>query len=1163
MNATKLLLEFLQSGAQLWVEDDELCYRASQAALTPARREQLSERKAEIIALLGKQNTRYSSPSFAQQRLWILQQLEPGDTSYNMRQAIRVKGVLDVGALRKTLGAIAARQEALRTTFAVVDGSPVQVIAPAFDVPLPVEDLSSLPGAEREEAVQRRAHEAARKPFDLERGPLFRARLLRLGEEEHVLLISMHHVVSDGWSMGVLRGELATLYEAFSSGRPSPLAELPIQYADYALWQRQWLTGEVLEEQLSYWKGQLADVGALELPTDHPRPAVQTHRGARQKLVLPESLTEALKGLSRQEGTTLFMVLLGAFQALLARYSGQEDIAVGSPIAGRNQAETEGLIGFFVNTLVLRTDLSGDPTFKELLGRVREVALGAYAHQDLPFERLIEELQPERDLSRTPLFQVFLNMVNVPSSRIELPDLTIETILRPSELGEAEPKFDITLYAREREEGLELSAVYNADLFERDTISRMLGHFRTLLEGIAADPEQRLSSLSLLTATERRRRLPSWGARGGIRTTKPFTEWAEEEIEQSIPARFERQVRKHLHNVAIKTPHHEWSYAELNAKANRVARTMLARIGDGSTTRVALLFEHGAPMIAGLLGVLKAGKAYVPLDASHPEERLAYMLDDAQVGAVLTDEANLALATTLTEGELQLINVDEPGLADNLDSSVGAADVEDVDLLAVSPESVAYILYTSGSTGQPKGVVQNHRNVLHFIRAYTNNLRIGADDRLTLLSSYTHDAALMDIFGALLNGATLYPIDLKEEGFDALAERLVEWGVTIYHSTPTVYRHFVDTLNGSSEAEEKSPELRLVVLGGEAVNHKDVELYKAHFSEGCLFVNLLGASEASVALLHLVDRRTEIARHAVPAGHAIEDTEILLLDQAGREAEVYGEIAIRSPYVALGYWRKPELNQKVFLRDPAGGNRRIYRTGDVGRLLPDGAIEWRGRRDHQVKLRGYRIELGEVETVLGGCPGVRESAVVLREEEPGEPRLVAYVVPDERGQRPQTSELRGYLKERLPEYMMPSAFVVLDAMPLTSSRKVDRRALPAPDPSGFRAENAYAQPRTPVEEQLVEIWEDILGLERVGVHDDFFALGGHSLLAMRVTARLNRHFGVELPLRTLFEQPTIGGLALAVTQTQAEAEIDIEEMLAQVEQLQGRSVPQESYEGWQ
>jgi len=1102
--------------------------------------------------------------SFAQERLWFLQQLEPEDTSYNIRQGIRVKGALEVGALQQSFTEIVSRHEALRTRFEMVNGEPVQVIEvpTAMNIRLHLEDLSGLPPHEREAQAMQSATEEARQPFDLQRGPLMRTRLVRLSEEEHLLLLTMHHIVSDGWSLGVFWRELERLYEAFSEKRPSPLEELPIQYADYAVWQRQWLRGELLEEQLGYWKEQLAELPILELPTDHARPAVQTHRGARQTLALSRSLTEALKELARREGVTLFMVLLGAFQVLLSRYVGQEDVAVGTPIVGRNRSETERLIGFFVNTLVMRTDLSGDPSFKEVLSRVREVCLGAYDHQDLPFEKLVEELRPERDLSRTPLFQVFFNMLNLGGSTFELSGLTAERI-QPSDTesgSDSTSKFDVTLYVAERRKGLHLRLLYNADLFEPDTMSRMLGHFRTLLECIAAEPERRLSSISLLNVTERREFSRRVTSKDLLPARPSWAEWTEGDIEQSIPQRFEEQVEKYPQKTAIRTRNYEWTYAELNTTANRVAHTILTRGGDGTEEpeRIALLFEHGASMIAGLLGALKAGKTYVPLDASHPEERLVYMLDDAQVGAVLTDEANLALATTLTKGDFQPINVDELGSTDTSDSSLGTADVED---LAVSPESVAYILYTSGSTGQPKGVVQNHRNALHYIRAYTNNLRIGVDDRLTLLSSYTHDAALMDIFGALLNGATLYPIDLKAETLTFLAEQLVEQDITIYHSTPTVYRHFVDTLNGSSEAEETFPDLRLVVLGGEAVNHKDVELYREHFSEECLFVNLLGASEASVSLLHFVDRRTKIARRAVPAGHAVEETEILLLDQAGREAEVYGEIGIRSPYVALGYWHKPELNQKVFLPDPTGGNRRIYRTGDVGRLLPDGAIEWKGRKDYQVKLRGYRIELGEVETVLGRCPGVRESAVVLREEEPGDPRLVAYVVPDEQGQRLQTSELRGYLKERLPEYMVPSAFVMLDAMPLTSSRKVDRRALPAPDPSGFRAENAYAEPRTPAEEQLVEIWEEVLGMERVGIHDDFFELGGHSLRAVRVVARLNRHFGVELPLRALFEHPTIAELVLAVTQTQAEAEIDIEHMLAQVERLQEPSIPQESSEG--
>jgi len=825
------------------------------------------------------------------------------------------------------------------------------------------------------------------------------------------------------------------------------------------------------------------------------------------------------------------MTLLAAFQVLLSRYSGQDDIAIGTPIAGRNRAEIEGLIGFFVNTLVMRTDLSGDPTFRELLGRVREVCLGAYAHQELPFEKLVEELKPERDLSRTPLFQVFFNMLNVPGSRIELPGLRMETMGR-SKHGENVSKFDVTLYAREREGEIALSAVYNVELFEADTMSRMLVHFQTLLEGIVADPGRHLSDLSLLTEEERRR-LPgrSTGVTEGVRPADPFTEWTKEEIEQPIPQRFEQQVREYPHNIAVKTRHHEWTYAELNAKANQVAHTILRRCGGGpdGQERIALLFEHGAPMIAGLLGVLKAGNTYVPLDASYPRERLSYMVKDARAATIVTDEANLTLATALTEGELELINIDELGLIDEPDSSARAADVEDVlaeDIdLAISPEDVAYILYTSGSTGRPKGVVQNHRNVLHFIRAYTNNLQIGAEDRLTLLSSYSFDAAVMDVFGALLNGATLCPVDVKEEGLVTLEGRMIEWEITVYHSTPTVYRHFVGALSG---AEERFPKVRLVVLGGEAVNREDVELYKTHFSEDCLLVNLLGSTESSVSLQRFVDRGTPLARHAVAAGHPVEGTEVLLLDEVGKEAEVFGEIVIRSPYIALGYWRKPELSREVFLPDPAGGDRRIYRTGDVGRLLPDGQIEWRGRKDQQIKLRGHRIELGEIETVLIGHPSVSEVAAVVREEEHGERRLVAYYVVTAQRQAPATSELRDYLKEKLPEYMVPAMFVVLEALPLTPNGKLDRRALPTPDPRSLQAKDAYVQSRTPVEEALVGIWEEVLGLERVGVHDDFFELGGHSLLATQVVSRLREALQLELPLRDLFMSPTVALLAQRV-----------------------------------
>src|SRR5919107_75970 len=622
MNATKLLLELLQSGAQGWVEGDELCYRASQAALTPARREQLSECKAEVVALLAKQNTKYSFPSFAQQRLWLLQQLEPEDTSYNIQRAIRVEGILDVEALRKALGAIVARQEGLRTTFAVVDGSPLQVISPALEVPLPVEDLSSLPGAEREAEAKRLALEEKRRHFDLERGPLFRTGLLRLGEEEHVLLVTMHHAVSDGWSLGVFWRELKRLYEAFSEGRPSPLEELPIQYADYALWQRRWLTGEGLEEQLGYWKDQLAGVGSLELPTDHPRPAVRTHLGARQELALPESLTRELKELSRQEGTTLFMALLGAFQALLARYSGQQDIAVGSPIAGRTRAETEDLIGFFINTLVMRTDLSGDPSFREVLSQVRETALGAYDHQDLPFEKLVEELQPERDLSRVPFSQVFFALQNVPQEALELPNLVLEQ----QKVESGTVKYDLSFFLSEEEQGLKGRLVYNADLFDDATIERMLGHLQTLLRGIVEDPDRQLSELPLLSGAERHQLLSEWN--------DTATEYPRNRCVHEL---FEEQVELTPDAVAVVFEDEQLTYRELNRRANQLAHH-LRTLGVGPEVLVGICVERSLEMVVGLLGILKASGTYVPLDPSYPATRLEFILEDTQAPVLLTQE---------------------------------------------------------------------------------------------------------------------------------------------------------------------------------------------------------------------------------------------------------------------------------------------------------------------------------------------------------------------------------------------------------------------------------------------------------------------------------------------------------------------------------------------
>ena len=1050
--------------------------------------------------------------SFAQQRLWFLYQFTPGSATYNMPSAIRLSGSLNPLALQQTFNEILRRQESLRTSFEVIDGEPVQLVSEPPDFDLPVVDLSHLERPEIEQQVQRLASEEAHHPFDLTHAPLFRAMLLRLTAVEHVLLLTMHHVISDGWSLRILIQEMTTLYEAFSADHPSPLAVLPIQYTDYAVWQREQLQGEILEEQLQYWREQLQGAPALlELPTENPRPPVQSYRGAKVTLEVAPQTTRALKLLSQQHGVTLFMTLLAAFQVLLYRYTGQEDIVVGTPVAGRTRRETEGLIGLFLNTLALRVSLRGDPTFATLLSRVRDACLGAYAHQDVPFERLLEELAPERNLSHTPIFQVMFNMLNLDHAgeQIELDGLTIDPLpVAQQGLG---AKFELELYAREQGDGLHLHLVYS-ELFTSVAMEQLLEHFHTLLQAVAAEPGQRLSTLTL--STDLRVQQPNQD--NLIRPTNPFVTFANEQIEQTIQERFEKQVRSSPGNIAIKIRKKSWTYKELNHKANQIARAVLAASGGGDQ-RIALLLNHDAWMVAGILGVLKAGKTYVPLDASYPRQRLMEVLKDSEAAGLLTNNANLLFAEELIQEGLPVINLDQ------LDSSTPGDDLE----VQCTPDSLAYILHTSGSTGKPKGVVQNHRNVLHHIRSYTNNLHICASDKLTLLSSYAVDSAVQDIFGAVLNGATICPIDIRTEDLNRLLARLNEEEITIYHSTPTVYRYFVNTLRD----QETCPSVRLVVLGGEEVQKRDFELYRQHFPPFCLFVNGLGLTESTVNLQYFANQHAEITHDTVPVGHAVENTEVSLFNEAGEQVALYGvgEIIVKSPHVALGYWRQPELTQKAFLTASADGYRRSYRTGDLGRWLPNGVIEYVGRTDHQVKIRGYRVELGEVEAALRTCRGVSECAVVRRRGENGSgEHLVAYVVLRELEKEVSVSEWRQQLEERLPQYMVPSVFMVIDKMPLTASGKVYRRGLAEVEVSRAELGKEYEGPRTETEETLVSIWREVLNVDRVGIHDNFFELGGHSLLAARMVSLVRESFSVELPLRSVFESPTVAGLAARI-----------------------------------
>ncbi len=1086
------------------------------------RSEPSPEGSAVLRALMqrGKEGTSGSIPrrtghgptpaSFAQERLWFLAQWEPNSAVYNLASAFRLSGGLDVAALREALNEIVRRHQVLRTTFSAQEGQPYQVIAPQLTVELPVVDLQGLPAAQREAEARRLAREELVRPFDLAQGPLFRAFLLRLDTGEHLLTVAMHHIVSDGWSDGILFRELEALYEAYHNGESSPLAELPIQYADFAVWQRKWLQGEVLERQLSYWREQLAGAPPLlELPTDRPRPPLQTYRGAGQSLLLPTTLADSLRAVSRQERVTLFMTLLAAFQTLLHRYTGQDDVVVGSAIANRNRVEIEGLIGFFVNTLVLRTDLSGNPTFRELLARVRDVCLGAYDHQDLPFEKLVAELQPQRDPSRQPLFQVLFQMVSFPKGPRRLGDLT----LRPLQIRSGTSKFDLLLSVGDRPEGLEAIVVYNTDLFEGDRIERMLGHYKTMLEGIVAAPDAPVGALPILTGAERHELLLDWNR---TRTSYPR--------ERCVHELFEEQVERSPDATAVVCGDQMLTYRQLNERANQLAHR-LRGLGVGPEVVVGILTERSLPMVTALLATLKAGGAYLPLDLGYPQERIAFMLQDANVSHLLCQEQ---LLPSMPRTEARVLHLEKVWDVAGGESQANVAS-------GVGPESLAYVMYTSGSTGRPKGVSVVHRAIARLVKG-TNYVQFAPNDVILHAAPVSFDASTFEIWGPLLNGAQLVILAEAKPTLEGLASALERHQVSTLWLTAGLFHQMVE-----HQVDGLRP-LRQLLAGGDVLSPDHVKRVLQHLQ--CTLINGYGPTESTTfTCCNPMTDPNEVGA-SVSIGRPISNTQVYILDRYLQPVPVgvRGELYIGGDGLARGYLNRPALTAESFVPNPFSEEpgARLYRTGDLTSYLPDGKIEFLGRMDDQVKIRGFRVEPGEVETLLGQHGAIVEAVVVVRQNEQDEAssalgadnRLVAYFVPAV-DREPTTQELRTFLKQQLPDYMVPSAFVRLNAFPLTPNGKIDRAALPAPDWTRRDVEEAYVAPRTAVEESLARIWADVLGLERVGVHDSFFELGGHSLLATRVMSRIHGVFQVQIPLRALFEAPTVAELSKVLIASEA------------------------------
>ncbi|WP_375504352.1 amino acid adenylation domain-containing protein [uncultured Nostoc sp.] len=1047
--------------------------------------------------------------SFAQQRVWFLEQLEPNSPAYIISNALRLTGEFNASILQQALNAIVIHHEALRTNFITSpDGSPIQVIGKPRPVELKIIKVT-------QEQVQSLLNQESQRPFNLESDLMLRACLLQIDEQEQILLLVMHHIASDGWSMGILWQQLASLYEALLSDKPSPLAKLPIQYADFAVWQHQWLSGEVLSSQINYWKTQLAGANTvLELPTDRPRPPVQTYQGAAQSLVLPQTLSASLIELSRQEGVTLFMTLLAAFGTILHRYSGQEDILIGSPIAGRNRSEIEGLIGFFINTVVLRTDFSGNPSFRSVLNRVRQMALGAYAHQDMPFEKLVEELQPERDTSRNPLFQVWFNMLNLKDIQLELPGVAIE----PVSMLETASKFDLTLYVTEKNQGIQLDLVYNTDLFSSERMMEMLHQFHHLLNQIIAATECQISLYSLVTP--------------GARTLLPEPRAVLPEPEyELVTTMFTSWVNRTPEHSALRQGSRTWNYGELGKSAQALAGVMLDH-GVQRGDVVAVFGTRSFALIASMNAVLLSGGVLLTLDPKLPSDtygglrqRHLLMLKEAKAKYILYIDSQFPEDKEIYKS-LTIICVN-PDTGEAINSPQDSSKA--INLPEITADDPAYIFFTSGTTGIPKGVLGCHKGMAHFLNWQRQTFEIGQQDRVAQLTGLSFDVVLRDIFLPLTSGATLC---LPEEGHNLEPTKILNYleheQISVLHTVPSLAQSWL--ANVPSEVYLRN--LRWLFFAGEPLKETLVYRWRDAFPESGEIVNLYGPTETTLAKCYY-RIPVECTPGIQPVGLPLPETQALVLTPNNQLCGIGepGEIVIRTPFCTLGYINAQQENRSRFVKNLFRNDEQdwIYYTGDRGCYRPDGSLAILGRRDHQVKIRGIRIELEEIETVLAQHPHVLQTVVIAREDVPGDQRLVAYIIPNQ-DWASKISDIRSFLLTKLPQYMLPSAFVLLDTMPLTPNGKVDRRALPAPDLSRQELEATFVAPRNEVERELTEIWEQTLGVQPIGVKDNFFELGGHSILAVKLFWQIEKTFNKNLPLAILFQSGTIEALAKIICQ---------------------------------